>query len=122
MVVDSTERVHHDALVLLNGKEIGMLNEINPNGSKKVLGLRIYDGVKLPHGAFIAYFENMLGDSYLSFTFPEKSTISNYVSPGDTLNWSLINRVGKADTVSAKVIMNLVKEVINEVDSNLNKK
>jgi ABC-type transporter Mla subunit MlaD len=122
MMVDSTECLHNDALVLLNGKEIGMLNAINPNGSKKVLGLRIYDGVKLPDGAFVAYFESMLGDSYLSFTFPEKSTISNYVSPGDTLNWSLISRIGNADTVSAKVVMKLVKEVINEVDSNLNKK
>jgi ABC-type transporter Mla subunit MlaD len=122
MVVDSSERVHNDDLVLLNGKEIGILNEIKPNGNKKVLNLRIYDGVKLPYGAFAAYFENMIGQSYLSFTVPETSMINKYVSPNDTLNRALVNRIGSVDTVSAKVVMKLVKEVINEVDSSINRK
>ena len=122
MVVDSSERVHYDALVLLNGKEIGVLNEINPNGNKKVLGLRIYDGAKLPYGAFAAYFESMIGQSYISFTVPETSMVNKYVSPNDTLNWTLVNRIGSVDTVSARVVMKLVKEVINEVDSSINKK
>lgn len=122
MVVDSSERVTSDALVLLNGKEIGMLNEINPYGNKKVLNLRIYDGVKLSYGAFAAYFEDIMYKSYLSFTVPEKSMVNKYVSPNDTLNWALTNRIGSVDSVSAKVIMKLVKEVINEVDSSINKK
>ena len=122
MVVDSSEYVHPDALVLLNGKEIGVLNEIDTNGNKKVLDLRIYDGAKLPYGSFAAYFKSTLGSSYLSFTFPESSTIFNYVPPGDTLNWTLVNRLGNADTVSARVIMKLMKEVIHEVDSSINKK
>jgi hypothetical protein len=121
MIVDSSDRVHNDALVLLNGKEIGFLNEINPYGKKKVLGLRIYDGVKLPYGAFSAYFESIMSQSYISFTVPETSVINKYVSPNDTLNWTLLNRIGSLDTVSAKVVMKLVKEVINEVDS-INKK
>jgi hypothetical protein len=122
MVVDSSEYVHADALVLLNGKEIGVLNEIDTNGNKKVLDLRIYEGAKLPYGSFAAYFKSTLGNSYLSFTFPETSAISDYVPPGDTLNWSLVSRIGNADTVSAKVIMKLVKEVIHEVDSSINRK
>jgi len=122
MVVDSSEYVHPDAIVLLNGKEIGVLNEIDTNGNKKVLDLRIYDGAKLPYGSFAAYFKSTLGNSWLSFTFPESSTIFNYVSPGDTLNWTLVNRVAALDTASAKAVMKLVKEVINEVDSSLNKK
>jgi hypothetical protein len=122
MVVDSSERVHNDALVLLNGKEIGVLNEINSNGNKKVLGLRIYDGAKLPYGAFAAYFENLMSQSYLSFTVPENTMVNKYISPNDTLNWTLVNRIGRVDTGSAKVIMKLVKEVINEVDSSINKK
>lgn len=121
MVVDSTERVHNDALVLLNGKEIGMLKEINPYGNKKVLNLRIYDGVKLSYGAFAAYFENM-SQSYVSFTVPENSMVNKYVSPNDTLNWTLVNRIGSVDSLSTKAIMKLVKEVINEVDSSINKK
>lgn len=122
MVIDSSEYVHPDAIVLLNGKEIGVLNEIDTNGNKKVLDLRIYDGAKLPYGSFAAYFKSTLGNSWLSFTFPETSTISSYVPPGDTLNWSLVNRIGNADTVSARVIMKLMKEVIHEVDSSLHKK
>ena len=122
MVVDSSEHVHYDALVLLNGKEIGVLNEIDTSGNKQVLNLGIYDGAKLPYGAYAAYFKSILGVSYLSFTFPESSTIYKYVSPGDTLSWSLISRVAALDTVSAKVVLKLVKEVISEVDSSLNKK
>jgi len=122
MVVDSNEHVHNDALVLLNGKQIGALNEINANGNKKVLELRIYEGVKLPYGAFAAYFENLLGQSYISFTVPETSLINKYVTPRDTINWALVNRVARLDTMSAKVVMKLVKEVINEVDSSINKK
>lgn len=122
MVVDSSEHVHYDALVLLNGKEIGVINEIDTSGNKQVLNLGIYDGVKLPYGAYAAYFKNILGVSYLSFTFPETSAIYKYVSPGDTLNWALISRVAALDTVSAKVVLKLVKEVINEVDSSINKK
>jgi hypothetical protein len=52
MVVDSSEHVHVDAVVLLNGKEIGVLNEIDTNGKKMVLALRIYDCSKLPMVAF----------------------------------------------------------------------
>lgn len=122
MVVDSSERVTSDALVLLNGKEIGMLNEINPYGNKKVLNLRIYDGVKLSYGAFAAYFEDIRNQSYLSFTVPENSMVNKYASPNDTLNWALVNRIGSVDSLSTKVIMKLVKEVINEVDSSINKK
>jgi hypothetical protein len=44
------------------------------------------------------------------------------VTPDDTLNWALVSRIGNADTVSAKVLMKLVKEVIEEVDSSINKK
>lgn len=122
MVVDSSERVHNDALVLLNGKEIGILNEINPNGNRKVLNLRIYDGAKVPYGAFAAYFESIIGLSYISFTVPETSMVDKYVSPNDTLNGTFVNRIGSVDTVSAKAVMKLMKEVINEVDSSINKK
>lgn len=122
MVVDSSEHVHVDALVLLNGKTIGVLNEIDTNGNNKVLNLKIYEGVKLPYGAFAAYFESMIGHSYISFTVPENSVVNKYVAPADTINWALVNRVAKLDTLSAKVMMKLVKEVINEVDSSINKK
>ena len=122
MVVDNAERVNNDALVLLSGKEIGMLNEISPFNNKKLLNLRIYDGVKLSYGAFAAYFDNTMSQSYLSFTVPENSMVNKYVSPNDTLNWSLVNRLGSVDSVSAKVMMKLVKEVISEVDSSINKK
>lgn len=122
MAVDSSEHVNDDALVLLNGREVGILKDINPDGRVKFLHMGIYESVKIPYGAFVSYFQSEQGFSYISFTVPKTSNVPKYVSPGDTLNWALVNRIAHMDTLSSKILLKLVKEVLVDMDSSIKKK
>jgi ABC-type transporter Mla subunit MlaD len=119
VAIDSSDNVRSDAWVLLNGKEIGMVKEVNLAGDKKVVDMSIYADVKIPSGAFASYFENTLGASYISFTYPEKATVGTTINPRDTINMRPLKNGARIDTTSARVLVKIIHDVINVVDSNL---
>ena len=121
IAIDSSDNVSNNAIVLLNGKEIGNLKEISSVGDKKLLSLNIYKDVEIPSDAFVSYFGNVTGGGYISFTHPEKSMVLNTIMPNDTINMGSLRNGGKLDSASAKVLVKIISDVINVVDSNLKK-
>jgi ABC-type transporter Mla subunit MlaD len=119
--IDSSDNVKSDASVLLNGKQIGIVNEINQAGNKKVVDMSVYADVKIPSGAFVTYFENLTGDSYISFTQPEKSMVLTTINPHDTISMGPLRNGASLDSTSARVLVNIIHDVIKVVDSNLKK-
>jgi hypothetical protein len=119
MTIDSSDNVRNDAIVLLNGKEIGNLKAISSVGTKKLLDLDIYKDVEIPSNAFVSYFENVMGMGYISFTFPEKSMVLEAMMPSDTINMGPLRNGGRLDSSSVKVLVKVINDVIKVVDSNL---
>jgi hypothetical protein len=121
MTIDNSDNMRSDTKVLLNGKEIGMLNEVSSTGDNKVLDLGIYEGAEIPSGAFVSYFENVLSGAYISFTFPDKSIVLKNIMPNDTIKLGPLKHNIKTDTTTAKILVKIISDVINVVDSNLRK-
>ena len=120
ITIDSSDNVRNDARVLLNGKEIGIVKEVSLVANKKVFELGIYEDIKIPSGAFVTYFEN-LSASYISFTQPEKSTGLTTINSRDTIRMGPLRNCASLDSTSARVLVNIIHDVIKVVDSNLKK-
>jgi hypothetical protein len=58
--LDTNAAIKGDAKVLLNGKQVGILDYIDTlSGDRRLLTLRIYDSINIPRNSKISYLENI---------------------------------------------------------------
>jgi ABC-type transporter Mla subunit MlaD len=125
LIIDKVCNVNAGSKVLLEGKEIGRVEEVTVIDTNMVIvNLRIYNGVRIPKINDVKCTENILGDTFIKVSFGANEPVdkSGYLRDKDTLYGKYTSEFKKLDSTSTQEIFNKLNDLKNTVDSIIEKK